>query len=245
MRKKYLSRILLGGLLVASTVAITSCKDYDDDVDDLQSQITSLSSSLSSLQSEVDAGNYVTNVSKSGSTITITWSSGSTSSFTDDDTITEDTGSIVTVVDGYLYIDGEKTDIAVVDADAITEDASSAAVSAILSYITVTDEGVYIGDQLISTASGSTVTVENGYILVDDEIIAELPSVIVKDGYWATLQEDGTYASTGVPVSNVYVTGSDADGYVLNVYDEDGNLTQVELPTASSLVSSIDNYNDD
>ena len=32
MRKKYLSALLFGALLFASTGTFTSCKDYDDDI---------------------------------------------------------------------------------------------------------------------------------------------------------------------------------------------------------------------
>lgn len=39
MNKKYLSAILFGALMVASTGTFTSCKDYDDDIKDLQEQI--------------------------------------------------------------------------------------------------------------------------------------------------------------------------------------------------------------
>ena len=33
MRKKYLSALLFGALLFASTGTFTSCKDYDDDIE--------------------------------------------------------------------------------------------------------------------------------------------------------------------------------------------------------------------
>ncbi|OUO66050.1 hypothetical protein [Bacteroides sp. An269] len=72
MRKKYLSALLFGALLVASTGTFTSCKDYDDDINNLQEQISgqegvstkisaiestisSLQSAQSGLQSAIDA----------------------------------------------------------------------------------------------------------------------------------------------------------------------------------------------
>ena len=42
MRKKYLSALLFGALLFASAGTFTSCKDYDDDIDNLQQQIDGL-----------------------------------------------------------------------------------------------------------------------------------------------------------------------------------------------------------
>ena len=39
MNKKFLSAILFGALMIGSTGTFTSCKDYDDDIKDLQGQI--------------------------------------------------------------------------------------------------------------------------------------------------------------------------------------------------------------
>ena len=61
MRKKYLSALLFGALLFASAGTFTSCKDYDDDITNLEQslqnqkteldgKITALESSISSLQ---------------------------------------------------------------------------------------------------------------------------------------------------------------------------------------------------
>ena len=38
MNKKFLSAILFGALMVSSTGTFVSCKDYDDDIDNLQEQ---------------------------------------------------------------------------------------------------------------------------------------------------------------------------------------------------------------
>lgn len=62
MNKKFLSVILFGALMTVSTGTFVSCKDYDDDIDNLQEQIdgqkndlnskiTAVESSISSLQS--------------------------------------------------------------------------------------------------------------------------------------------------------------------------------------------------
>ena len=42
MNKKFLSAILFGALMVTSTGTFVSCKDYDDDIENLQSQINNL-----------------------------------------------------------------------------------------------------------------------------------------------------------------------------------------------------------
>ena len=48
MRKKYLSALLFGALLFASAGTFTSCKDYDDDIKNLQEQIDSQKTDLES-----------------------------------------------------------------------------------------------------------------------------------------------------------------------------------------------------
>ena len=60
MRKKYLSALLFGALLFASAGTFTSCKDYDDDIDNLQQQIDGLATKedmqakLDQMQTAVD-----------------------------------------------------------------------------------------------------------------------------------------------------------------------------------------------
>ena len=44
MKRKYFSALLMGALTIASVSTFTSCKDYDDDIDNLQNQINGLAS---------------------------------------------------------------------------------------------------------------------------------------------------------------------------------------------------------
>ena len=61
MNKKFLSAILFGALMVTSTGTFVSCKDYDDDIENLQGQINNLATKsdveakLSQLQAAIDA----------------------------------------------------------------------------------------------------------------------------------------------------------------------------------------------
>lgn len=50
MKRKYFSALLMGALTIASVSTFISCKDYDDDIDNLQSQIDK-----AGLQSDIDA----------------------------------------------------------------------------------------------------------------------------------------------------------------------------------------------
>ena len=184
MRKKYLSALLFGALLFASAGTFTSCKDYDDDINNLQSQITANADAIKALQDIVNAGNYVTDVTGDGSTITFTFSDGTTKAVTVESGETSQTVTIDPET-GELLINGESTGIK-----------------------PATD--------------------------------AELPSIIMgEDGCWQTLQEDGTYQTTGIPVSGVTVTGNEKDGWVLTIVDADGNKETVEVPSAASLITSI------
>ena len=63
MNKKFLSAILFGALMVSSTGTFVSCKDYDDDIDEINKELTDLKSKLSDLESKVNAGGaYVTKI---------------------------------------------------------------------------------------------------------------------------------------------------------------------------------------
>ena len=78
MNKKFLSAILFGALMVTSTGTFVSCKDYDDDIDNINKELTDVKSQLVALQNKVDAGNYVTNITKAEGGINVAFSNGST-----------------------------------------------------------------------------------------------------------------------------------------------------------------------
>ena len=129
MRKKYLSALLFGALLFASAGTFTSCKDYDDDINNLQEQIDKVAADLSDLAELVkNSGKGVTSVTfdeetgvltvvTDGQTATYTVKTSATGSvnveiknghlFVDGVDKGEVSGSKVTVVDGVLNIDGE------------------------------------------------------------------------------------------------------------------------------------------
>ena len=55
MKKKFFSKLLMGALLVATVSSYVSCKDYDDDIANLQSQIDKKATleQIESLKSEI------------------------------------------------------------------------------------------------------------------------------------------------------------------------------------------------
>ena len=109
MRKKYLSALLFGALLFASTATFTSCKDYDDDISNLQEQITANADAIEALQGVVDAGNYVTGVTGSGNQITFTFSKGEPTTITVDDG--QEAQTITFSEEGEMLINGEGTGV--------------------------------------------------------------------------------------------------------------------------------------
>ena len=56
MNKRFLSTLLFGALFIASTSVFVSCKDYDDDISNLQAQIdkAALKSELTALQTQLN-----------------------------------------------------------------------------------------------------------------------------------------------------------------------------------------------
>ena len=109
MRKKYLSALLFGALLFASAGTFTSCKDYDDDIDGLRTEITDLKSAVTELQNAVQNGKYVTAVSGNGNVITFTFSDGSTTPITIETESGEPSQTVTIGEDGEIIINGEGT----------------------------------------------------------------------------------------------------------------------------------------
>ena len=130
MNKKFLSAILFGALMVTSTGTFVSCKDYDDDIDEINGKIDKIETTLSELESKIgDKGvTSVTFDEKTGvltvvdGTGTKTYTIKTTAPDVDEVTITVDgkdlkvngkvvgqVGDTVEVKDGELIINGKAT----------------------------------------------------------------------------------------------------------------------------------------
>ena len=160
MNKKFLSAILFGALMVTSTGTFVSCKDYDDDIDAINSELTTIKSTIAALQSKVDAGNYVTGVTKTAEGITFTFSNGTPVLVEVKDGAQGEAGkdgSIVEVKEGVLYIDGEATDIKVCEEAAAAE--FKAAVTIVDGeWAVLQEDGSYLSTGILAT---STTAVQN------------------------------------------------------------------------------------
>lgn len=170
MRKKYLSALLFGALLLASAGTFTSCSDYDDDIKNLQEQINTVVSDLESLKTKVDGlGGYVTDVKVENGKLVVT-ANGNTVSYDLPagsevaDIVIKDghlyvnnvdkgsVGSTVTVnEDGELLIDGKASGLKV-GTEVIIKDASNG-------MYTISIDGQTI--QLPMASASITVSVEN------------------------------------------------------------------------------------
>ena len=76
MKRKYFSALLMGALTIASVSTFTSCKDYDDDISSLQSQIDKLNEMVSKIQGQIDKGAILTGVSPVENGVKLTLSHG-------------------------------------------------------------------------------------------------------------------------------------------------------------------------
>ena len=107
-------------------------------------------------------------------------------------------------------------------------------------------------DITLEDEKGSVVTVNaDGVLCIDGEPTdikaatdptpgeEQKDQIIIENNMWSVLQEDGTYKSTGIPVSGINVAGSEADGYTFTIYAADGSSQTVTLPSAASSITEM------
>ena len=113
MNKKYLSVILFGALMLGTTGTFTSCKDYDDDITNLQTQITANADAIKKLQDLVGEGKWVTSVVGIENGIKVTMNDGTTADIlgiNGEDGKDGKDGTVVTIIDGFWAFDGVKSE---------------------------------------------------------------------------------------------------------------------------------------
>ena len=113
MNKKFLSAILFGALMATSAGTFVSCKDYDDDIKNLQTQIDTNKTAIAELQKLVGSGNWVTSVAASGENLVVTMSNGTTATIAGikgaDGKDGKNAAEWTISEDGFWCKDGEKT----------------------------------------------------------------------------------------------------------------------------------------
>ena len=178
MNKKFLSAILFGALMITSTGTFVSCKDYDDDIENLQTQIDANAKSIADLKASLDGANYVTSVTVSGNNLVVTTKNGGSTTIA---LPADEKGSMVSVnADGYLVIDGEVTDIKACEA---TEEGEYLAPVKIEGgeWMVLQEDGTYAPLGLKASSVAVTGNETDGYVLTvtdgeGNETEIELPT---------------------------------------------------------------------
>lgn len=112
MKRKYLSALLMGALTVASVSTFTSCKDYDDDISNLQKQIDANATAIKQIEDLIKGGGVIKTVSEATDGVTVTLSNGQSFNIKNGTNGVDGTpGTAWTISDdGFWMKDGEKTD---------------------------------------------------------------------------------------------------------------------------------------
>ena len=263
MRKKYLSALLFGAFLFASAGTFTSCKDYDDDINNLQSQIDANAKGIEELKGLVSTGDYVTNVEKTAEGLVISFKNAGTKTLDLSDLKGADgkDGSVVTVdADGELTIDGEKTGIKV------AEDATKAQASIVIGenncWEVLQEDGTYKNTNIpvsgasivknenneweltIIDAAGEKQTVKlptASSLLSEVEIVGLMYAADVTDteeGYVST----GTDNANSTNINNYFhiIDEATANSEAVKAWNKETGVKQL---TKGKAISTIDSYN--
>ena len=195
MRKKYLSALLFGALLFASAGTFTSCKDYDDDINNLSQRIDQVASDLNDLKTKVDAlGGYVENVSFADGVLSVT---------TGGNTVTYNIPDKTGVNEVTLALEGNNL-VLTVDGTATTIElpAGESGETPEIPEIEVIDGVLYINGE----AQDLKVDVENNVTIIESTIPGNETYTVMVNG------EEVTFAKAFADVRISLETNNDADG---------------------------------
>ena len=205
MNKKFLSAILFGALMVTSTGTFVSCKDYDDDIDNLQGQLM-LTKQASKNWKLIGEGDYVTNVTKDGDNIVVSFKNAGDKTIE----LKDEVGSICKVENGELYIDGKATGIKI-SADAPVTEFKPAVKVEDGKWAVLQADGTYKTTGIPATGVTVSGSQTEGFILTfvnaeGEETVIELPtaaSMITEAEVLGYLYvSTSAYTSDGCLVSN-------------------------------------------
>ena len=195
MRKKYLSALLFGALLFASAGTFTSCKDYDDDINNLSQRIDQVASDLNDLKTKVDAlGGYVENVSFADGVLSVT---------TGGNTVTYNIPDKTGVNEVTLALEGNNL-VLTVDGTATTIElpAGESGETPEIPEIEVIDGVLYINGE----AQDLKVDVESNVTIIESTIPGNETYTVMVNG------EEVTFAKAFADVRISLETNNDADG---------------------------------
>src|SRR5690554_3555807 len=112
MKKSYFFKFFVFALVGALAI-LPSCKDYDDDISNLESQLSSLKGTVDQIDAAVKDGSVISNVASTAGGITITLSNGQSYPITNGANGANGAdGSVVTIGEnGNWFIDGVDTEL--------------------------------------------------------------------------------------------------------------------------------------
>ena len=184
MKRQFFSALLMGAMVVGATTTLQSCKDYDDDIQNLQQQIDANSKAIKAIEDLIKNGSVITNVAEADNGVTVTLSDGKKFTIAngkDGENGTPGTAWTISE-DGYWVKDGVKQSYKAVGQDGVTP--------------TIGENGNwFIG----SKDTGVKAKGENGQN-------GKTPTVEIKDGYWYINGENTKVKATGENGSSTTTT---------------------------------------
>lgn len=116
MNKHFLNFTLAALVCSAMSASFTSCKDYDDDIDNIQNQIDKINVDLGQLQELINSGMVIKSVTSTADGISFVMSNNQTYTVTNGKDGANGTAWTIGA-DGYWYKDGAKTDYKAIGED--------------------------------------------------------------------------------------------------------------------------------
>ena len=112
MNKKFLGALLIGALTVTSTGTLVSCKDYDDDITNLQNQIDKNAEAIKKINELIAKGGVITGTTSVEGGVKVTLSNGNEFIIKNGEKGADGQNGVSWTIgeDGFWYKDGKKTE---------------------------------------------------------------------------------------------------------------------------------------
>lgn len=162
MNKKFLSALLLGALTVTSTGTLVSCKDYDDDITNLQEQIDKNAKAIKEINDLIAKGGVITGTTSVEGGVEVTLSNGNKFTIKNGENGAAGKDGVAWTIgeDGFWYKDGEKTEYKALgqDATASGENGKYYVPNATTGKFDIYKDGVFVESTNISFIGSGVIT---------------------------------------------------------------------------------------
>ena len=200
MKRKFLSALFVGTAVLLST-SVVSCSDngYDDDIKNLQAQITANADVIAQLQSLYKAGCVITSVEKTADGVVVTLSDGSSFNLSNG----ED-ADVWTIQNGEWYKNGEATGLPAKGEDA---ELPSFSIKDGHLFAGSIDLGQVVGaDGKDATTTDVNFEIRNGHLYVGDK---DLGQVVGDKGDKGDKGEDAVLPKFEIKDGKLYAGGEE------------------------------------